>query len=92
MRIFSRAETPRHQQLKYRNRREDNTKEHSDGHVPAQLFSVRVNETCKTSGCVTKWAAFSMLVIAVSLVAGMLMSNAVSPRRRLPGEARTSSS
>lgn len=31
--------------------------------------------------------AFSMLVIAVSLVAGMLMSNAVTPRRRLPGEA-----
>ncbi len=31
--------------------------------------------------------AFRMLVIAVSLVAGMLMSNAVSPRRRLPGEA-----
>jgi uncharacterized membrane protein YjjB (DUF3815 family) len=30
--------------------------------------------------------AFRMLVIAVSLVAGMLMSNAVTPRRRLPGE------
>lgn len=30
--------------------------------------------------------AFQMLVIAVSLVAGMLMSNAVTPRRRLPGE------
>jgi uncharacterized membrane protein YjjB (DUF3815 family) len=31
--------------------------------------------------------AFRMLVIAVSLVAGMLMSNAVTPRRRLPGES-----
>jgi uncharacterized membrane protein YjjB (DUF3815 family) len=28
--------------------------------------------------------AFSMLVIAVSLVAGLLMSNAVTPRRSLP--------